>query len=333
MSWLYSGGMRALLVYNPAAGQRDATTDLEKAASILTSHGWQVEVRHTHGHDDATRIAKQAAEAGYEMVVAAGGDGTVGQVASGLAESDTLLGVLPVGTGNVWARNLGIPFWTPTSRSALLDAAAILVDGAIHEVDLGKVGDRYFILHSGIGLDAQITQGVEPRREALRNLRNVGYVVTTISTALGLRGTRMTITIDGRTIRERVIMILACNAQYYAGSFCVAPMARLDDGMLDVYVFKGGNTFDTFSHIVKLLLGRHARDPKVQVYRAREIEIRSDKPLPVQTDGDPVGMTPVSISVAPKAIKVIVPRSAPVSLFQDSATTPTTRNALLDSSP
>ncbi len=311
--------MRALVVYNPAAGHRDAAGDLENAAALLTSHGWQVTVRHTHGHGDAAAIAKEGAQAGYEMVVAAGGDGTLGQVATGLAHSDSILGLLPVGTGNVWARNLGIPFWTPTSRSALSKAADILVNGSVHTMDLGQIDERYFVLHSGIGFDAQITQDVEVRRETLRNLRNVGYVMATISMAFSLRGTRVTITIDGRTIRERAIMILVCNSQYYAGSFCVAPRARLDDGMLDVYVFKGGNTIDTFAHIFKLFLGKHLRDPKVEVYQAREIEIRSDKTLPVQVDGDPLGHTPVSVAVAPRALKVVVPASASASLFQDPA--------------
>ena len=307
----YSASMRTLLIHNPAAGQRDVRRDVQEAAGLLASYGWQVTIRQTSARGDATRLSAQAVRDGYGLAVAVGGDGTLGEVAAGLAGSECILGVLPVGTGNVWARNLKIPHWTPTSRSALLEAARVLLEGEVYAIDLGRIGERLFILHLGIGFDAQVTRTVEPaRREVVRNLRNVGYYAAVLGLAFSQRGTRMTIAVDGVTIRERALMVLVSNAQYYAGTYCLAPKALLDDGLLDVAVFKGNDAADTLRHAGAILLGRHVGTPKMEAYQARRVEVRAAVPLPVQTDGEPVEQTPVQVEVQPRALRVIVPRDA-----------------------
>ena len=309
--------MRVQLIYNPAAGQRDATKDLRKVIAFLESQGWNVALRTTLGPGDAISYAREAAANGYDMAVAVGGDGTLGEVATGLAHSDCAMGVLPIGTGNVWAHMLGLPVWTLRRRSALMDAAHILVDGRPCRIDLGKVGDRYFLLWSGIGFDAQIAHDVEPHREVRRNLGNLAYYVTAIALSLRLRGTRVTVTIDGQTVRQRALLIVVSNAQLYGRSWRLAPQAQLDDGLLETYIFKGSNTLDALRHFVLLMQGKHIGDPRVETYRAKHIEIRAETPLPLHTDGDPAGSTPATITVVPKALDVIVPAWASGSLFQD----------------
>jgi diacylglycerol kinase (ATP) len=303
--------MRALLIHNPAAGQRDVQRDLQQAADLLASHGWSVTCRRTTGPGDATCLARQAVAAGCDVVVAVGGDGTLSEVANGLVHSPCVLGVLPVGTGNVLARNLGIPRWTPTARAALLDAARVLLEGEVRAIDLGRVGERYFILHLGVGLDAQVVQTVEPvRTETTRSLRNIGYAANLVRLAFCQRGERMTLTIDGLTVRQRALMVLVSNAQNYAGTFRVAPQALLDDGLLDVFVFKGANAVDVIRHVGNVILGRHAADPKMEVHQVRQLEIRADTTLPVQLDGEPIERTPLTVSVEPAALRVVVPPAA-----------------------
>lgn len=305
------------MIYNPAAGQRDCATEVDEVVAFLASKGWDVTVRRTLGHGDATTYAREAVAHQCDVAIVAGGDGTIGQVASGLAGSHCALGVLPIGTGNVWAHMLQLPLWSPKHRTALMEAAQVLFDGHIVSIDLGKAGDRYFVLWTGVGFDAQVAHDVEPHRDIRRNLGNLTYYVTALAVSMGLRGTRLTVVIDGRAIRKRVLLIVVTNGQLYGSSWRLAPEARIDDGLVEVYVFKGSNTVDVFRHLAMLLLGKHSHDPRVDTYRAKTVEIRGEKSVPLHLDGDPAGYTPVTITVAPKALRVIVPPWTSTSLFEE----------------
>ena len=311
--------MKGMLIYNPVAGQYDLSDELAEVVEFLSDYGWQVSLRETRGSGDATTFAREAVATGHDIVAAVGGDGTLGEVANGLAFSRVRMGLLPVGTGNVWARMLDMPIWSPMEPTALLEAARILVEGQDHAIDLGKAQNRYFVLWSGIGFDADVAKAIEPHREIRRNLGNILYYVGILTMGLGLRGTRATVIIDGKAIRQRIVMVLVTNAQFYGGSVRLAPQAQLDDGMLDVYVFKGDNMLDALSHILMVILGKQFANPNLEIYQAREVSIRASKPLAVQFDGDPAGYSPVTIKVAPRALRFIVPRWVPRSLFADSA--------------
>jgi len=269
------------------------------------------------GIGDATTYAREAVANSYDMVIAVGGDGTFGEVATGLAYSDIPLGLIPVGTGNVWAHMLNMPTWSPLNRTALLAAAKILVEGTAHKIDLGKAGNRYFVLYSGIGLDGALAHEVEPHRDLRRSFGNLMYLVAAVTLGVSMRGTRMTIVVDGQVTRQRVLLVLVTNVPVY-GSVWVAPQAKLDDGYLDVYVFKGENALDTISHVVKMTMGVPRGDPRIETYRAKKVEIFGDKHLPIQLDGDPAGQTPVVVTVEHDALKVIIPADASDGLFNGS---------------
>lgn len=314
--------MKVHLIYNPVAGQRDVESDLHKALSYLESQGWEVAVRQTLGAGDATTYAREAVAHHCDMVVAVGGDGTLGEVATGLVNSDCALGVLPVGTGNVWAHMVGLPVWSPMNRSALLDAARTLVEGETRRIDLGRVGERYFVLWSGIGFDAQVARNIEPHRDMRRSFGNWAYLVTAVAQSLVLRGTRMTVIVDGMAVRQRAILIVVSNAQLYGHSWHLAPQAQLDDGLLEVYVFKGNTTIDLFRHLALLVMRKHQHHPKIGTYRGRRVEIRTEKRLPLHMDGDPTGFTPVTIEIVPQALNVIVPSWSSGSLFAGGTAQP-----------
>ncbi|MBN1402552.1 MAG: diacylglycerol kinase family lipid kinase [Anaerolineae bacterium] len=309
--------MRVQLIFNPVAGPRDVAHDLEQVVSFLRTQGWETRLTRTFGPGDATTYAREAANSGYDMVVAVGGDGTLSEVADGLVGTECIMGVLPVGTGNLWAHMLNFPVWSPMSRSALLDAAKVLVEGRVRVVDLGRAGGRCFVLWLGVGFDAQIARDVEPHRDIRRGFGNLAYVVSGLALGLAFRGTRATVVVDGRAIRQRVILIIAANAQLYGPSWRLAPQAQLDDGLLDLYIFKGGSILDILRYIGLILLGKHIGHPKIESYRVRRVEIRAGKSLPYHVDGNPAGHTPVHIEVLPKALRVIVPNEATAALFQD----------------
>jgi len=307
--------MKAQVILNPNAGQRDRRHELKTAMAYLEDHGWQLTLRETRGPEEATTYARQAVAEGYDVVIAAGGDGTVSEVANGLAGSEVALGMFPIGTTNVWALQMGIsPLW-PLRQHSLLKAAKVLAEGRIRRVDLGQVNGRYFLLWAGVGLDAKITEEVEP--EAKKRLGALAFVIAGIVVAKEFAGTRVQMTIDGCEVSRRAILIVASNAQLYAGIMRLAAQARLDDGLLDVLIFKGQGFPATLRHLFSVLTNRHLRDPRVEYYQARRVKISSAKPLSVHADDEPFTTTPVEISVVPRALRVVVPQALPPGLFED----------------
>jgi diacylglycerol kinase (ATP) len=309
--------MQVWMIYNPVAGHRDVQVEVTKAVQHLRSLDWQVTLCRTEAAGHGGQLARQARDAGVDMVVAVGGDGTIGQVADGLVNSPTQLGVIPVGTGNVWARMLGIPVWSATNRDAFMGAARILAQGETRRVDVGWADGRHFLLWAGLGFDAQVAHEIEPHREVRRSLGNWAYLVTALAQSLVMRGERTTVVVDGRVFRQRLIMLIVSNARLYGPLWELAPQAQLDDGLLDVYLFKGTNTIDTFRHLTTLMAGNQGVDPQIEYYQARHVTVIPERPLPVHLDGDPFGSTPVNIQVVPRALQVVVPRWTPNALFQE----------------
>lgn len=305
------------MIYNPVAGHRDVEAEVVKAHRYLQSLGWEVKLCHTQAAGHATELANEAREAGVDLVVAMGGDGTIGQVADGLANGDTRMGVIPVGTGNVWAHMLGIPVWSPTHRNGIMEAARVLAEGETRHIDVGWADGRHFLLWAGIGFDAQVAHGIEPHREVRRSLGNWAYLITALAQGLVLRGVRATVIIDGRAYRQRLLMLVVSNVQLYGPYWDLAPQAQLDDGWLDVHLFKGTSMFDLARHVFPLVAGRRSVGPQVESYRARRVSVLADRPLPVHLDGDPQGETPVNIEVVPRALQVVVPRWSPNELFEE----------------
>jgi YegS/Rv2252/BmrU family lipid kinase len=309
--------MKAYVIHNPVAGQRDARRPLEEAMEVLGAAGWSVRLFETGRPGDGIRLARMAAEAGAQVAIAAGGDGTVNEVANGLAGSEVAMGVLPIGTGNVWAKEMGFPAWVPPYRHPLREAAQGLLGATVRQIDLGRANGRHFLLWAGAGFDAEVAHEVEPLIEIRRHLGNLLYAISGLSLALSFVGTRSTVLIDGKVLRRRVLMIVISNVHLYGGGlFRLAPAARVDDGTFDVFLFRGHGTAAAFHHFFSLLTRYHMRDPQMNHYRARQVEIYPDRPLAVQIDGDAYGQTPLTVEVVPRALKVLVPPTAPDSLFQ-----------------
>jgi len=299
--------MKAMLIYNPAAGQRDVEPELRKAVQYLEGRGWEVLWRRTHGAGDATTYGREAATMGLDVAIAAGGDGTIGQIVNGLVGSKTTLGVIPTGTTNVWAKEARIPIWTPLRPQAIQEAAVILAEGQPRTVDIGKVNGQYFLMWVGIGFDAQVTARVEAQPQHKRRLGKIAFFVAVFVQTLNLTGVRSYITVDGKKISGRIFLAVASNIHLYADIIRLAPMASMNDGRLDFCVFKAYSGLAALRLLVSLFLGIHTRDPEVKMLQARRISVQTSKPLPVHADGDIIGTTPVEISIVPNALRIIVP--------------------------
>jgi diacylglycerol kinase (ATP) len=299
---------RALIVFNPTAGQAGSLEhDMLIARDIWREHGWDVELRPTRGPGDGTRIAREAAAQGYDIVVAAGGDGTVNEVINGLAGTRTALGALPVGTVNVWVRELGLPLQPRAAAEALLACQP-------RQIDLGRAGERYFLLMCGVGFDAAVTAGVRAKEK--RRLGAFAYVLSALSMATRFRSTSARVIVDGRPIRSRVLMVVLGNSQLYGGVVKVTARASLDDGLLDVCIIKGKSIWSAPLRILSIITQRYNVDPQIEYHRAREISISARRPLPVQVDGDHIGSTPMTFEAVPGALVALLPPKLPEDLVR-----------------
>jgi len=308
--------LKALIVFNPAAGPREARDALGQAVKVLQDGGWNIEVMETTEGDEAIRLSREAASLDYDVVVAAGGDGTVSEVTNGLAGTETALGVLPLGTGNVWARQLGFTrahlfLGTPN----VVQAAKLLLESHPRRVDVGLVNQRCFLLWCGIGIDAKVSQEVESRPRVKRRLGPAAFVAAGIITAINFVGTKATFYVNTRIIKRKVILAIISNVKLYGGLVQVAPYAKLDDGLLDVCIFKGYGFRQFLHHVYAVFSGRHVRDPLVEMSQVDSLVIYTAKPMPVHADGEPLGTTPVRLGVRRKALKALVPPTCPPGLF------------------
>ena len=291
--------MRALLIHNPQSGQRDRSREISAAAAQLSSAGWNVELTTPTEVAEIEALSRAAVERELDAVVVAGGDGTASAAAQALAHQRTALGIIPIGTTNVWAREMGIPL-------NVLAATDVLLNGEIAQVDLGQANRRYFLFVASAGFDASVTRDVDER--AKRRLGMLAYVIAAIVEAFKLRGEDVTVVADERVSRQRVLMVVANNARLYGGVLKMSPQAYADDGLLDVWVFRGRGLFAAIVHAINVVLGRHTRDPGTEYYRSARVIIDARRPMPVQLDGDYFGTTPVAFRVVPGALRAIIPR-------------------------
>lgn len=296
-----------LILFNPFAGQAyNLKLSLENAADIWRKHGWKVELRPTKAPGDATIQASIAADQGYDVVVAAGGDGTVNEVMNGLIGTKTALAVLPIGTVNIWARELGLSM-------DLRRAANAFIDAKLQQIDVGKAGERHFLLMAGVGFDAAVTAIINPQEK--KALGVFAYVKQAIQLAWRFQGVSTHIRIDGKRVRGRILMLVIGNSQLYGGVVKLTANAVVNDGLLDVCIIKGSSMLVAPLRLLSIFTRRYNRDPKVVYYRAKQIQIRGKKSLPVQVDGDYLGKTPMNFKVVPASLWVLVPSSADKSLW------------------
>jgi diacylglycerol kinase (ATP) len=303
---LYVRSVTVLL--NPASGRGQGArrrTELEKllaqevsclSASNAPPVRWRIV--ETTAPGSASELAAQAAAEGADVVAVAGGDGTLGEAVNGLVGTEARLGLLPLGTGNDFARSLGI-------GTDLARAVHTLFHGAPRAVDLGRAHDRWFINVAGCGFDAVVAERINRGFRYLRG--TAAYLAAVFQTLLTFRPAAMRLTVDGETQEMRAMLCAVANAQSYGGGMRVAPGAVLDDGLFDLCILGDAGKIEFLRAFPRVFRGTHVAHPKVTMMRARCVIIESDPPLPVLADGELLGVTPVEFAIAPRAIQVMTP--------------------------
>jgi diacylglycerol kinase (ATP) len=246
---------------------------------------------------DAETLAREAARGGYRKIVAAGGDGTVNEVVNGIAGSDATLGLLPLGTMNVFANELGLP------ASDLARCWEIVQAGCARAVDLPSANGRHFVQLAGVGLDAQVVQ--ETSRAFKRNFGPLSYLISAAQIA-SRRPPRLRIE-SPEAMTEEGSFVLVGNGRLYGGPFPFFKQAAVDDGLLDVVVFKRLNYLEMIRYLQNVIFTPQISSPEIEYFQTRQLRVSSDEAVPVEIDGELAGHAPVEFTIEKHALRVLSP--------------------------
>jgi diacylglycerol kinase (ATP) len=292
---------------NPAAGQDDAERVLRMVAGAFAVRGRNFDVVMTHGPGHATEVAARAAREGYASVVAVGGDGTVGEVITGLAGTRVPLGIVPKGTGNQVARNLGLP-------QRLEDAVDVAVNGMVVEIDLGRLDDgRFFAVAAGAGWDAAVMAAAT--RELKDRWGFGAYIYAGLKLGISPPTATFRITADGEPLEVEAAMVLVANMGQFTAAIGpplpvnIGPDVSWRDGLLDVCIFAPRTFGDAAAIFWRVARRRYSGDRRLLYLQAREVTVESDPAVITEVDGEPVGMTPFRASVLCAGVSVLVPNA------------------------
>jgi YegS/Rv2252/BmrU family lipid kinase len=294
---------RVTVIINPISGTGGrlaiARERAEQAAAWLLASGVEPEVFLTERGGHARELALSAVSHGVPLVIAWGGDGTINEVASVLAFGPAALGVVPSGSGNGLARELGIPFEPERALAVALGDREFLIDA-------GELDGRLFFNIAGIGLDARVAHEFSAGGLVRRGFAR--YLEITARELFTYQPDEHTIVTDGVVQRERALLIAIANARQYGNGAIIAPDARVDDGRLDVVVVAYRSPVRALLQVPRVFLGQIARVPGVTMRRATEVEITSARQVLYHVDGEPfVGGASIRARVQPRALRVKVP--------------------------
>ncbi len=305
---------RAFVVLNPKSGSC-TVADVRKAVAELMT-GAEVEIHEVARGDDLPALVRAAVDRGCDPIVAAGGDGTVSTVADALVGTAAHLVILPLGTANVLARELGIP--VDLEGACRLGAHSCVPEGslagrqhAVVRLDAMKVGDRHYFTQVGVGIDALMIR--DTADEHKRRFGRVAYLWTALTRLVGFQPRRFHLTVDDRKVSAKASQVLVANTGMMGQPpFRWGPNIRPDDGRLDLCIVRARTLLDyagLFRHVV---LASHKQSPNVRYEVVDQFIVLDAKhPLPVQADGEILGDTPVRVEVVPAALRVVVPLEGP----------------------
>ncbi|MDQ7053104.1 MAG: diacylglycerol kinase family lipid kinase [candidate division KSB1 bacterium] len=293
--------MKLLLIYNPQAGHRRARKILPEVETTFVRHGIEFDLALTDYPEHAIERVREADFSQYDGIVAAGGDGTLYEVINGYFQNPSPrripIGVLPIGTGNAFARDLDLDL------SRWSEAVAIIAAHKPRKVDVGRFrchGQTYYFLNIiGLGFVADVTETAAK----LKRLGNIAYTIGVFHRMIRLKTSRLYIQLDGQTLDRECIFVEISNTRY-TSNFFIAPDARIDDGLLDVVVLNRMSRVQLLRSFPKVFTGEHVHLPQVETYQVRQIRIEAEEPKVLAPDGELAGITPVDIECLPGAVEV-----------------------------
>lgn len=298
---------RVFVVLNPVAGTTDASAAKQTITQYCQDHGWECDIHETKKNEDLRHLVQDALKKQVDIVIAAGGDGTVSQVVSGMVNSHTPMGILPAGTGNNLARNLSIPM----DLQGALDLLGSEYD--IQELDVMEVNkDKYYVLNVSVGVSSLVMRKT-PREQK----RRFGFLAYLWNAAGSIRSSdmhRFLVKADDRSVKFSASELMIANCKFM-GLQPQLDEVEIDpeDGRLDVFIMRT-QTFRDYLGVAAAFLTRRKSEEEQNldyIEAHNFIQIELEFPLPAQADGEVIGTTPLEIRLLPKSLRVIVPQKAP----------------------
>ncbi|USK60247.1 diacylglycerol kinase [Peribacillus asahii] len=293
---------RARLIYNPTSGREAMKKSLPEVLARLEAAGYEASCHMTTGEGDATRAAEIAIERGYDVVIAAGGDGTIYEVVNGLARAEKRpkLGIIPTGTTNDFARALHLP-------KSIEGAADIIADGHTMPIDIGKMNDKYFINIAGGGRLTELTYEVPSKLKTM--LGQLAYYIKGIEMLPSFKASEVTIEYDGKLFEGEIMLFLVANTNSVGGFEKLAPDASLNDGMFTLLILKKANLADFVRIVTLAIRGEHVHDKNVIYVKANRIKVTTKEKMMLNLDGEFGGVAPAEFVNQYRHFEVFIPRN------------------------
>lgn len=287
-----------LFIVNPVAGKGRTLELIPKIQESFEREKIDYDISITEKKGNAEKLAKEGIEKGFNHIVSVGGDGTAYEVVNGIRDGMVTFGILPAGTGNDFARMIGMP----RNYNEILK---IIKCAKTRRIDVGRVNDRYFLNCSSVGIDAEIVKETEGIKKYISGTS--AYILGVFKTLVRYKSKEIMIEIDKRVIKRNIELVAVSNGRYYGGGMKINPKAEVEDGLLDICVVNKMKKAKFASLFLTVFRGNHIRIKEVEIFRGKEIKIYGDESLLLNVDGDIVGTIPAEIKVDRTSLDIVVP--------------------------
>ncbi len=303
--------MKTQLIVNPTSARGTMQRRWHEIEATLRAEDFAFDFVFTERRGHATELARAAFDAGCDLIVAVGGDGTLNEVMNGMVTQDgkplnpnTALGVVSSGTGSDFARTAGLPREMIAAARHLAHATqtrALDIGEMIFQVD-GKETRRYFANVAGMGFDAEVIERLE--RGGKRGGGTIPYYTTLVATISSYRNKDVVLQIDDKRIEGRMNSVIVCNGKYFGGGMMISPNATLDDALFDVIILGDFGTLEVVLNTPRLYNGTILTHPKVSEFRAKTVSVESKQRMLIEADGELIAAGPATFRIHPAALKL-----------------------------
>ncbi|MGE5581870.1 MAG: diacylglycerol/lipid kinase family protein [Bacillota bacterium] len=305
--------MKHLFIINPSAGKGRPLRLIPEIERFFKNQGLEYCIETTGYPGQATEIASRYDGDEYR-IYSVGGDGTLNEIINGMIGRNSSLAVIPAGSGNDFFRSI-------SGNLPLTDLFFQTVYGREELIDLGLVNGRYFINIASLGFDAEVAYNTQNIKKGLLIPSNLCYLAGVLNTLFRYRNNRMRVTVDGRTLENRFLLIAVANGRYYGGGLMPAPGAEVDDGLLDVCIITARNLFQIIGTFSKYIKGGHCQLPGVHYLKGKSVKVLCDRDVALNIDGEVMKAREAVFQIIPGGIKLVVPRPEVLKGRAQAATT------------